>query len=132
MLLVMVTPVPTQQGRHRSPFNPQPKNHDKTAGRMAATATTYELLLTALTEATRTFGGKQRLVRYLRDYYFDINTTGDLIVNEMIDIFESHMNPTATMFAIQHPDTELVELCARHIAEEALASERIGHTANKK
>lgn len=89
--------------------------------------TSYEILLTALIEATRTFGGKQQLIRYLRAYYTDINTSGDRIVNEMIDVFEHTCEPTAAMFVIQHPDTELVELCARHIAEEALASERIGH-----
>lgn len=92
----------------------------------------FETLLVALVEATRTFGNKQRLIRYLRDYYFDINTSGDLIVNEMIDIFEAHTIPTAAMFVVQHSDTELVELCARHITEEALASERISHAIGKK
>lgn len=92
----------------------------------------FEALLVALVDATQTIGSKQQLVRYLRDYYFDINTSGDLIVNEMIDVFEEHAIPTAAMFVIQHPDTELVELCARHIVEDALAFERSGHIAGKK
>jgi hypothetical protein len=95
---------------------------------MTTPPTPYELLLTALTEATHTFGSKARLIRYLRDYYYEINTAGDLLVNEMIDIFEGTPAPTAAMFAIQHPDTDLVEFCAQHIAQEALASERIAHS----
>jgi hypothetical protein len=96
---------------------------------MTTAPSAFELLVTALTEATRTFGSKRRLLRYLRYYYYESNTTGDLLVNEMIDIFEAAAVPIAAMFIIQHPDTELVELCARHIAEDALASERIAHSA---
>jgi hypothetical protein len=95
---------------------------------MTTPPSAFELLVTAITEATRTFGSKRQLIRYLRDYYYEINTAGDLLVNEMIDIFEAAAVPIAAMFVIQHPDTELVELCARHIAEDALASERIGHS----
>ena len=96
---------------------------------MTTPLSAFELLVTALTEATRTFGSKRQLIRYLRDYYYEINTAGDLLVNEMIDIFEAAAVPIAAMFIIQHPDTELVELCARHIAEEALAPAKIAHSA---
>lgn len=82
--------------------------------------TVYDNLLTSLSEAAHVFGSKHRLVQYLREYYYEINTAGDLLVNEMIDIFEATREPVASMFAIQYPDADLVELCARHIVEDAL------------
>ena len=65
------------------------------------------------------------LVRYLRNYYFEINSVGDLLVNEMIDVFEGHPAPHGAMFAIQHPDTDLVVVCARHITEDALVPQKL-------
>lgn len=68
---------------------------------------------------------KHTLIRYLRNYYYEINTEGDRIVNEMIDVFESSEVPTDRMFVLQNPDTDLVELCARHIVEDALTPQKL-------
>ena len=85
----------------------------------------FEALAVALTAATNHMGNKQTLIRYLRNYYFEINTSGDLLVNEMIDVFEGHPAPHGAMFAIEYPDTELVEICARHIVEDALMPQKL-------
>jgi hypothetical protein len=85
----------------------------------------FEALATALTTATNEMGNKQTLIRYLRNYYYESNTDGDLIVNEMIDVFEAHVIPTAARFILPHPDTELVVLCAHHIVEDALTPDKI-------
>ena len=85
----------------------------------------FEALATALTTVTNDIGNKQTLIRYLRNYYYEINTDGDLIVNEMIDVFEDCEKPIATMFKTEHPDTELVVICAHHIVEDALTPDKI-------
>jgi hypothetical protein len=106
------------------------KNDQAEAGRMASIMTSaapnpFDALAAALTAATGHMGNKQTLIRYLRNYYFEINTSGDRIVNEMIDVFEGHSAPHGAMFAIQHPDTDLVEVCARHIVEDALTPQKL-------
>ena len=88
-------------------------------------STPFDALATALLAATTFMGDKHTLIRYLRNYYFEINTSGDLLVNEMIDVFEAHAALTAAMFVIEHPDTELVELCARHIVDDALTPQKL-------
>lgn len=85
----------------------------------------YELLVAALTGASWRMGGKHTLVRYLRNYYYEINTEGDKIVNEMIDVFEEKPILTPAMFVIKNPDTDLVALCARHIVEDALTTDKL-------
>ncbi len=85
----------------------------------------FDLLATTLTTTINCMGNKQTLIRYLRNYYVDINTDGDMLVNEMIDVFEECDTPSAAMFMIKHPDTELVVICARHIVEDALTSDKI-------
>lgn len=92
---------------------------------MATAPNPFETLAAALTTATHHMGNKQTLIRYLRNYYFEINSVGDLLVNEMIDVFEGHPAPHAYMFVIQHPDTDLVEVCARHIVEDALTPQKV-------
>ncbi len=85
----------------------------------------FEALATALTTATNHMGNKQTLIRYLRNYYYKSNTDGDLIVNEMIDVFEGCETPSADMFITEHSDTELVVICVRHIVEDALTPDKI-------
>lgn len=87
--------------------------------------TPLEALHAALTAATFHLGNKDVVVRYLRDFYFDINTSGDLIVHEMIDVFESLAIPVAAAYNILHEDRALVELCARHIVEAALVPAKL-------
>ena len=85
----------------------------------------FEALANALTVTANRMGNKQTLIRYLRNYYFDAKSVGDLLVNEMIAAFEGHEIPNAEMFIIEHSDTELVEICARHIVEDAMTSDKI-------
>lgn len=96
----------------------------------------FEALHVTLTTATFHLGGKEVVERYLRDFYFDINTSGDLIVHEMIDVFASTAIPTAAAYKVPHSDSALVELCAQHIVEEALVpakmTEWVRRTAAKR
>ena len=95
------------------------------ASTMTSVATPFKALAAALIAATARMGNKQTLVRYLQNYYHEINTDGDMLVNEMIYAFKDCQTPYAFMFEIEHPDTELVELCARHIVEDALMPQKL-------
>jgi hypothetical protein len=129
-LLVIVAPVLPYHLPAQVTFARLHKNDQAEAGRTAIGMTSaapnpFEALATALNTAIGHMGNKQTLIRYLRNYYFEINTSGDRIVNEMIDVFEDHPTPHGAMFAIQHSDTDLVEVCARHIVEDALTPQKL-------